>query len=65
MVEDLTHYLFSNNLLRYIEGYVQKVSPQKAPQVSLVGGADMVKTPYETVEKIKDNCHECKRLKVN
>jgi hypothetical protein len=25
MVEDLTQYLFSNNMLRFIEGYVQKV----------------------------------------
>ena len=25
MVGDLTAYLYSNNLLRYIEGYVQKV----------------------------------------
>ena len=33
MVEDLTHYLYTNNMLRYIEGYVQKVSPAKAPQV--------------------------------
>lgn len=33
MVEDLTAYLLHNNLLRYIEGYVQKVSPGKAPQV--------------------------------
>lgn len=33
MVEDLTHYLYTNNMLRYIEGYVQKVSPSKAPQV--------------------------------
>ena len=24
-VADLTHYLYSNNMLRYIEGYVQKV----------------------------------------
>ena len=36
MVTDLTHYLFSNSMLRYIEGYVQKVNPAKAPQV--VGG---------------------------
>ena len=36
MVGDLTHYLFSNNMLRYIEGYVQKVNPAKAPKV--VGG---------------------------
>lgn len=25
-VPDLTHYLYTNNMLRYIEGYVQKVS---------------------------------------
>ena len=31
MVEDLTQFLYSNNMLRYIEGYVQKVNPQKAP----------------------------------
>jgi clathrin heavy chain len=34
MVEDLAQYLYQNNLLRYIEGYVQKVNPAKAPQVS-------------------------------
>lgn len=33
MVGDLTSYLYQNNLLRYIEGYVQKVSPQKTPDV--------------------------------
>lgn len=33
MVGDLTHYLYTSNMLRYIEGYVQKVSPAKAPQV--------------------------------
>ncbi len=27
MVADLTLYLYSNNMLRYIEGYVQKVLP--------------------------------------
>eukprot|EP00951_Prasinocladus_malaysianus_P005348 scaffold38042_cov47-Prasinocladus_malaysianus.AAC.1 len=32
-VGDLTSYLFSNNMLRYIEGYVQKVNPSKAPDV--------------------------------
>lgn len=32
-VEELTAYLYSNNLLKYIEVYVQKVSPQKTPQV--------------------------------
>jgi hypothetical protein len=39
LVEDLTSYLYNNNLLKYIEGYVQKVSPQKAPMVSLDLGA--------------------------
>jgi hypothetical protein len=34
LVEDLTSYLYNNNLLKYIEGYVQKVSPQKTPMVS-------------------------------
>jgi clathrin heavy chain len=34
MVEDLATYLYTSNLLKYIEGYVQKVSPQKTPQVS-------------------------------
>ena len=33
MVGDLTLYLYTNNMLRYIEGYVQKVNPGKAPQV--------------------------------
>jgi clathrin heavy chain len=32
-VDELTQYLHSNNLLKYIEVYVQKVSPQKTPQV--------------------------------
>lgn len=33
MVGDLTKYLHSKGMQRYIEGYVQKVSPQKTPQV--------------------------------
>lgn len=33
MVEDLTHYLYENNMLKYIEGYVQKVNPSNGPQV--------------------------------
>eukprot|EP00252_Welwitschia_mirabilis_P023463 TRINITY_DN662_c0_g1_i4.p1 TRINITY_DN662_c0_g1~~TRINITY_DN662_c0_g1_i4.p1 ORF type:complete len:1707 (+),score=385.71 TRINITY_DN662_c0_g1_i4:318-5438(+) len=32
-VPDLTHYLYANNMLRYIEGYVQKVNPSNAPLV--------------------------------
>ena len=33
MVPDLTLYLYQKNMFRYIEGYVQKVNPQKAPKV--------------------------------
>ena len=32
-VDEMTAYLYSNNLNKYIEVYVQKVSPQKTPQV--------------------------------
>eukprot|EP00217_Crustomastix_stigmatica_P007377 CAMPEP_0183790040 /NCGR_PEP_ID=MMETSP0803_2-20130417/775_1 /TAXON_ID=195967 /ORGANISM="Crustomastix stigmata, Strain CCMP3273" /LENGTH=1665 /DNA_ID=CAMNT_0026034229 /DNA_START=270 /DNA_END=5267 /DNA_ORIENTATION=+ len=32
-VHDLTTYLFNNNMMRYIEGYVQKVNPTNAPVV--------------------------------
>jgi len=32
-VGDLTTYLFQNNMMRYIEGYVQKVNPSNAPYV--------------------------------
>ncbi|KAL4108292.1 hypothetical protein PRIC1_000010 [Phytophthora ramorum] len=32
-VEELTQYLYSNNLMKYIDVYVTKVSPQKAPIV--------------------------------
>ncbi|KAF7833783.1 clathrin heavy chain 1 [Senna tora] len=32
-VPDLTHFLYINNMLRYIEGYVQKVNPGNAPLV--------------------------------
>ncbi|XP_039016474.1 clathrin heavy chain 1-like [Hibiscus syriacus] len=32
-VPDLTHYLYTNNMIRYIEGYVQKVNPGNAPLV--------------------------------
>ena len=43
MVVDLTQYLYTNNMQRYIEGYVQKVNPSKAPQV--VGGLLDVEAP--------------------
>jgi hypothetical protein len=37
MVEDLTQYLFSNNMLRFIEGYVQKVCKLTAKQCTKGG----------------------------
>ncbi|KXZ42859.1 hypothetical protein GPECTOR_114g310 [Gonium pectorale] len=50
MVEDLTQYLFANNMLRYIEGYVQKVSPQKAPAV--VGALLDCEAPDEFINNL-------------
>ena len=38
LVPDLTLYLYQKNMYRYIEGYVQKVNPQKAPQARSLGG---------------------------
>lgn len=32
-VDEMTSYLYSNNLMKYIEVYCTKVSPQKTPQV--------------------------------
>ena len=32
-VADLTKYLYDNSMMRYIEGYVQKVNPANAPMV--------------------------------
>lgn len=50
MVADLTQYLYSNNMLRYIEGYVQKVNPAKAPQV--VGGLLDAEAPDEFITNL-------------
>eukprot|EP00210_Caulerpa_lentillifera_P001245 g1201.t1 len=50
MVEDLTHYLFSNNMLKYIEGYVQKVNPSKGPQV--VGALVDAEAPDEFITNL-------------
>lgn len=35
-VPDLTHYLYSNNMLRYIEGYVQKVNNRQREDWCLI-----------------------------
>ena len=50
MVGDLTQFLFQNNMLRYIEGYVQKVSPQKTPAV--VGALLDAEAPEEFVTNL-------------
>jgi hypothetical protein len=34
MVEELTQYLYSKSLMKYIEVYVQKVNPFRTPQVN-------------------------------
>ena len=60
MVEELTQYLYSNNMLRYIEGYVQKVSPGKAPQV---GG--LLYAPLHACSMVVSACcHICTGLPV-
>jgi clathrin heavy chain len=50
MVADLTQFLYSNNMLRYIEGYVQKVNPSKAPQV--VGGLLDAEAPDDFITNL-------------
>ena len=50
MVEDLTAHLYAGNLLRYIEGYVQKVAPQKAPRV--VGALLDCEAPDEFIHSL-------------
>jgi clathrin heavy chain len=32
-IDEMTAYLYSNQMLKYIEVYTQKVSPQKSPMV--------------------------------
>eukprot|EP00798_Chlamydomonas_sp_ICE-L_P023296 gene23296-30532_t len=50
MVGDLTQYLYQNNMLRYIEGYVQKVSPAKTPAV--VGALLDAEAPEEFINNL-------------
>ena len=74
-VHDLTHYLYTNNMMRYIEAYVQKVNPAKTPQV--VGGLLDVECSEEfikglilsvrsllPVEPLVDECEKRNRLKL-
>eukprot|EP01035_Chromulina_nebulosa_P020076 gene20076-26070_t len=53
-IDELTSYLYTNNLNKYIEVYVQKVSPAKTPQVvgkllDLEGSEDFIKNLINSV----------------
>ena len=53
-VDEMTAYLYSNNMLKYVEVYVQKVSPQKTPMVvgkllDLDCNEDFIKTLLNSV----------------
>ncbi|KAI3793232.1 hypothetical protein L1987_35848 [Smallanthus sonchifolius] len=74
-VPDLTHYLYTNNMLRYIEGYVQKVNPGNAPLV--VGQLLDAECPEDfikglilsvrfllPVEPLVDECEKRNRLRL-
>ena len=53
MVEDLTQFLYTSNMMRYIEGYVQKVNPQKAPN-----GAPLFPLPNQSKHHQPSSCAE-------
>ncbi|CAM6046417.1 unnamed protein product [Sphagnum compactum] len=74
-VPDLTHYLYSNNMLRYIEGYVQKVNPQNAPLVvgqlidddcpeDFIKGLILSVRSLLPVEPLVDECEKRNRLRL-
>ncbi|RHY33819.1 hypothetical protein DYB32_001385, partial [Aphanomyces invadans] len=73
-VEELTQYLYSNNLLKYIEVYVTKVSPQKTPQVvgkllDLDCNEDYIKTllsaiPQTPVDQLVEQVEKRNRLRL-
>ncbi|XP_031493982.1 clathrin heavy chain 2 [Nymphaea colorata] len=74
-VPDLTHYLYSNNMLRYIEGYVQKVNPGNAPLVvgqllddecpeDFIKGLILSVRSLLPVEPLVDECEKRNRLRL-
>jgi clathrin heavy chain len=74
-VPDLTHYLYANNMLRYIEGYVQKVNPQNAPLVvgqlldddcpeDFIKGLILSVRSLLPVEPLVDECEKRNRLRL-
>ncbi|KAM7270794.1 hypothetical protein ACFE04_030008 [Oxalis oulophora] len=74
-VPDLTHYLYTNNMLRYIEGYVQKVNPGNAPMVvgqllddecpeDFIKGLILSVRSLLPVEPLVDECEKRNRLRL-
>ncbi|KAL0675868.1 hypothetical protein Bca4012_003849 [Brassica carinata] len=74
-VPDLTHYLYTNNMLRYIEGYVQKVNPGNAPLVvgqllddecpeDFMKGLILSVRSLLPVEPLVDECEKRNRLRL-
>nr|CAB3459108.1 unnamed protein product [Digitaria exilis] len=72
---DLTHYLYTNNMLRYIEGYVQKVNPGNAPLVvgqllddecpeDFIKGLILSVRSLLPVEPLVDECEKRNRLRL-
>ncbi|MQM15758.1 hypothetical protein Taro_048709 [Colocasia esculenta] len=74
-VPDLAHYLYTNNMLRYIEGYVQKVNPGNAPLVvgqllddecpeDFIKGLILSVRSLLPVEPLVDECEKRNRLRL-
>ncbi|XXG67428.1 hypothetical protein AAC387_Pa06g0783 [Persea americana] len=74
-VPDLTHYLYSSNMLRYIEGYMQKVNPGNAPLVvgqllddecpeDFIKGLILSVRSLLPVEPLVDECEKRNRLQL-
>lgn len=73
-IEELTQYLYSNNLQKYIEVYATKVSPSKTPQVigkllDLDCNEDYIKSllhqiPMCPVEELVDEVEKRNRLRL-
>ncbi|GLT54485.1 hypothetical protein SLA2020_276780 [Shorea laevis] len=74
-VPDLTHYLYTSNMLRYIEGYVQKVNPGNAPLVvgqllddecpeDFIKGLILSVRSLLPVEPLVDECEKRNRLRL-
>ena len=55
MVADLTLYLYSNNMLRYIEGYVQKVGPSPVRPCSCSCGSMTLWGPRTALRRCIDD----------